>query len=208
MSGINITAADAIGTPPITAINCPVDDEKVKADDLQRIAAAALANDDYRADQIATLGPGLLAANNTWTGTNAYSNAVALNGGATATTKVVLSGNGAGIRYRWGDVSDTDATINTTKDAWLCEAASAPRVLTLSVSTGTIPQDGEEVTVLCVGALGGYYDVYYEGSGSAMITGLGSSSTDAMATFIYRASTTRWYLKSATGGTVGSNALG
>jgi hypothetical protein len=147
-------------------------------------------------------------AGGTVTGATTFSSTVALNGTATTTAKVVLSGNSAGIRYRWGDVDDVDATIDTTKDVYLCTAASGVRALTLSVSTGNVPGDGEVVTVLCVGAVGGSYSVFYEGSGSAMITTLGGTSTDAMATFIYRASTTRWYLKSATGGTVGSNALG
>jgi hypothetical protein len=146
-------------------------------------------------------------AGGTVTGATIFSNTVALNGATTTTAKVILSGNGAGIRRRWGDVSDTDATIDTTKDVYLCSAASAGRSLTLSVSTGTIPQDGEEVSVLCVGAVGGSYAVFYEGSASPMISALGGSSTDAMATFIYRASTARWYLLSATGGTVETNAL-
>ncbi len=52
---VDITAADVVGTPPITSIELSDNGGDPTADDLHDIAAMALANDDYRAGQIAQL---------------------------------------------------------------------------------------------------------------------------------------------------------
>lgn len=191
----NITAASHGGPIPATSISCPVDGEKIKAADIRQPVAALLANDDDLYTKVAAVAPDLLAANNTWTGTNTYQN------------KIILSGNGAGIRKRWGDVNDADTTLHTTKDIYLCEPPTATRTLTLAVTTAVVPQDGEEIALVVQGGLAGQYDVYYEGSAQPLVTNLGSASTASMASFVYRASTSRWYLAPGlVNGTVGTNA--
>lgn len=184
----------ATGTPPVTSISCPDDGDDVVADDIRQPVGALLANDGDLYTKVAAVAPDLLAANNTWTGTNTYQN------------KIILSGNGAGIRRRWGDVSDVDTTLHTTSDVYLCEVATATRDLTLAVTTAPVPQDGEEIALVVEGALAGQYDVYYEGSAQPLVTDLGNASADSMASFVYRASTSRWYLLHTVNGTVGTNA--
>jgi hypothetical protein len=188
-----IPIGPAVGGPFVT-IDCPTGGDNPSADDIQRVAATALANDGILFAQVAALGPGLLAANNTWTGTNTYQN------------KLILSGNGSGIRKRWGDVSDADATLHTTNDVYLCAGATSTRTLTLAIATAPAPQDGEELSIICEGSLTAGYDVFNEGGGGALVTAVGAASTDGMATFIYRASTGRWYLLHAVNATVGTNA--
>jgi hypothetical protein len=185
-----VTAASYPGVAPGTSILMPDDGDKRLAAWIRALAALVLANDDYLFGQFAAL----LAANNTWTGTNTHQN------------KLILSGNGAGIRKRWGDVSDADATLHTTNDVYLCAGATSTRTLTLAIATAPAPQDGEELSIICEGSLTAGYDVFNEGGGGALVTAVGAASTDGMATFIYRASTGRWYLLHAVNATVGTNA--
>jgi hypothetical protein len=146
-------------------------------------------------------------AGGTITGATIFSNTVALNGATTTTAKLILSGNGAGIRRRWGDVSDTDTTLHTTADVYLCAAPSATNDLTLAVTTAPVPQDGEQIDLVVQGGVAGQYDVYYEGSAQPLVTALGSGAVDSMASFVYRTSTARWYLAPGlVNGTVGTNA--
>jgi hypothetical protein len=49
-----VTAADYIGTPPVTGIACPDDGEKVLADHIRAPVAALLANDDYLETAVTT----------------------------------------------------------------------------------------------------------------------------------------------------------
>jgi hypothetical protein len=70
-----IPIGPAVGGPFVT-IDCPTGGDNPSADDIQRVAASALANDGLLFAQL----NGLLSANNTWTGTNTYSNTVTTNG--------------------------------------------------------------------------------------------------------------------------------
>ena len=195
---VNITAADAVGSAPITSIGLPDNGGKPLAEDWQNVAAMALANDAYRATaisgKVAKAGDtmtGLLTANAGITvasGQDLTLNGVSVQGtvGFSTLGQVWLAGRKRFYRAR---VTLSDASQDVTVDQgdrFVCPAANAaPRTITLK-STGTVPDAGETLTFFwnpgTGGGTGTQYTFQREG-GTVVATFVGAQVADTGAVF-------------------------
>ncbi|HMY18081.1 MAG TPA: hypothetical protein PKA58_17275 [Polyangium sp.] len=195
---VDITAADAVGSAPITSIELPDNGGKPLAEDWQNVAAMALANDAYRATaisgKVAKAGDtmtGLLTANAGITvasGQDLTLNGVSVQGtvGFSTLGQVWLAGRKRFYRAR---VTLSDASQDVTVDQgdrFVCPAANAaPRTITLK-STGTVPDAGETLTFFwnpgTGGGTGTQYTFQREG-GTVVATFVGAQVADTGAVF-------------------------
>ncbi len=83
----------------------------------------------------------------TFSGTETHSNTESHSGENTFTDKIILSGTGAGIRIRAGTFTNADATVDTSKDVYVAQAAAtSPRTITLNDTGGTVPEEGDVIS--------------------------------------------------------------
>jgi len=155
---VDITAADAVGSAPITAIELPANGGKPLAEDWQNVAAMALKNDAYRGTAI----DGKVAkAGDTMTGV------LTLNAGATVASGQVLALNGASVtgvvgfstlgrvwlagrKQMWRRrviLADAAQTVSVDQgDRFVLSATNVSRRIIELDSTTYVPQEGETLT--------------------------------------------------------------
>jgi len=198
---VNITAADAVGTAPITTIELADNLGDPTADDLHDIAAMALANDLHVRTGAGGLDKMVLKAGDTMTGlltanagiTVASGQDLTLNGvsvqgtvGFSTLGQVWLAGRKRFYRAR---VTLSDASQDVTVaqgDRFVCPAANAaPRTITLK-STGTVPDAGETLTFFWnpgTGGGGGTQYTFQREGGTVVATFVGAQVAKTGAVF-------------------------